>query len=75
MEHDKLHEECGLIGIWTDQHHAIGEKLYDGLISLQHRGQESAGIAVNQYGQIVQYKNVGLVNEVFDEDRINSLAG
>lgn len=75
MQHDKLKEECGLVGIWTNHHNAIGEKLYDGLISLQHRGQESAGIAVNQYGNFVQYKNVGLVNEVFDEDRINSLSG
>lgn len=75
MNHDKLHEECGLVGIWTNYHNAIGEKLYDGLISLQHRGQESAGIAVNQYGNLVQYKNTGLVNEVFDEERINSLAG
>lgn len=75
MTDDKLHEECGLVGIWTDNHQAIGEKLYDGLISLQHRGQESAGIAVNQFGSLVQYKNIGLVSEVFDEDRIQSLSG
>lgn len=72
---DKLHEECGVVAIWSSQHQPIGEKLYDGLISLQHRGQESAGMAVHQFGQLVQYKNVGLVSEVFDEDRIQSLSG
>lgn len=72
---DKLKEECGVIAISSPRHHAIGEKLYDGLISLQHRGQESAGMAVFQVGQIVQYKNVGLVSEVFDADRIQSLSG
>lgn len=72
---DKLHEECGVVGIWGKTHQNIGEKLYDGLISLQHRGQESAGMACYQINRIVHYKNSGLVKEVFDDERLSSMTG
>ena len=60
----KPHEECAVFGVSTLRDEAAGIT-YNGLLSLQHRGQESAGIAVTLGGKILYYKNVGLVNEVF----------
>ncbi len=78
---DSLHEECGVIGIYD-----MGDGLdvarltYYGLYALQHRGQESAGIAVNSIDendkiQILQYKDMGLVQEVFNNLVLNELKG
>lgn len=68
-----LGEECGVFGIYGDADSAGA--VYHGLFALQHRGQESCGIAVNDSGVINYYKNMGTVGEVFDEMRLNSLRG
>lgn len=72
---DKLHEECGVIGIYEKDNMNTGKLTYVGLIALQHRGQESAGIAVNNDGIITCYKEMGLVSEVFDNQILNLLKG
>ncbi|MCC6445181.1 MAG: amidophosphoribosyltransferase [Armatimonadetes bacterium] len=73
-EDDRLHEECGLFGI-----HADGEDVsrltYFGLFQLQHRGQESAGIAVSDGRGIQVYKQMGLVSQIFDEEILQTLDG
>lgn len=72
---DKPHEECGVFGIYTrgEQKVDVVSACYYGLFALQHRGQESCGIAVNDDGLITSYKDVGLVNEVFTEQALRSL--
>ena len=66
-------EECGIIGIASRDSREMAHDLYFGLFALQHRGQESAGIAVAyEPRKIHYYKKVGLVNEVFDEDKLNA---
>ena len=72
---DKLNEECGVVGIYSKERSSLGERIYYGLISLQHRGQESAGIATWHYDRILHYKNLGLVQEVFGEDQLVNLTG
>ncbi|MBO4899753.1 MAG: amidophosphoribosyltransferase [Lachnospiraceae bacterium] len=76
---DKLHEECGVFGIWKKNGQDASLDIYNGLLSLQHRGQEAAGIAVcNTYGErgnICIHKDMGLVTEVFDEAMLNDLQG
>lgn len=70
----KLHEECGVFGIFDrgDCGDIIMDTYY-GLYSLQHRGQESCGIAVNDGGVITCHKDIGLVNEVFTKDVLAGL--
>ncbi len=64
-------EECGIIGIASREKREMAHDLYFGLFALQHRGQESAGIAVAyEPRKIYYYKKMGLVNEVFDEDKL-----
>lgn len=71
---DKLHEECGVFGIFTpDPEEDVVLDTYHALYALQHRGQESCGIAVNDDGVISGYKDVGLVNEVFTKDVLQKL--
>ena len=70
-----LHEECGVFGIYdktgaTDMVSAV----YSALYALQHRGQESCGIAVNDDGVIQGHRDLGLVNEVFTPAVLGSLA-
>ena len=66
-------EECGIIGIASREKREMAHDLYFGLFALQHRGQESAGIAVAyEPRKIYYYKKMGLVNEVFDEDKLNA---
>jgi amidophosphoribosyltransferase len=72
---DKLKEECGVVGIYSPGIKNISQLIYFGLHSLQHRGQESAGIAVNNEGKIQYYKEAGLVNEVFNSTIIKRLQG
>ena len=72
---DKLHEECGIVGIYEKNNINTANLAYFGLIALQHRGQESAGIAVNNDGIITCYKEMGLVSEVFDNQILNLLKG
>lgn len=75
----ELHEECGVFGVWNPEGTNVAEDIYYGLLSLQHRGQEAAGIAVcdtaGEKGNICVHKELGLVSEVFDEERLHSLKG
>lgn len=73
---DKPREECGVFGVFNRGDDFAVEKLcYYGLYALQHRGQESCGIAVNDDGVITKHRDLGLVNEVFTKDALESLAG
>ena len=60
-----LHEECGVFGVFSPNKTHVADIAYYGLYALQHRGQESCGIVVNDDGVFFSEKNVGLVNEVF----------
>lgn len=73
LEQDKLNEECGVIGIYAPGEEAISQMLCFGLIALQHRGQESAGIAVLKGDKMQYYKEMGLVQEVFNNDILERL--
>ncbi|MDD4780583.1 MAG: amidophosphoribosyltransferase [Tissierellia bacterium] len=75
FEEDKLHDECGVVGIFTDNPELTSQLMYYGLFALQHRGQESAGIAINTGGKIEYYKNKGLVADVITNDVIERLSG
>lgn len=70
---DKPHEECGLFGVYDKEGLNVVEETYLALYALQHRGQESAGIAVNDDGVVTSYKDVGLVPEVFNEKSLATL--
>lgn len=70
---DKLHEECGVFGIYETRRADVATSTYFALYALQHRGQESCGIAVNDDGVINCYKNLGLVPEVFNKDALEKL--
>lgn len=70
----KLHEECGVFGIYDPEGNPAATTYY-GLVALQHRGQEGCGIAVNRERDIYHYKDVGLVNEVFNEEILGKLKG
>jgi amidophosphoribosyltransferase len=72
---DKLREECGVFGIYNNDQHDVARLTYYALYSLQHRGQESAGIAVNDDGTILYHKDMGLVPEIFNEVVLNHLKG
>ncbi|MGH7884285.1 MAG: amidophosphoribosyltransferase, partial [Thermodesulfobacteriota bacterium] len=69
----KLKEECGVFGIYD--HKAAANLAYLGLYSLQHRGQESAGIVSTDGKKLYHYRKMGLVTEVFDESSIAKLKG
>ncbi len=64
-EWNKLHEECGVFGVFSPTQQDVALQTYYGLYALQHRGQESAGIVVNDHGVFRHYKDTGLVNDVF----------
>lgn len=68
-----LHEECGVFGIYSTKTMDLASLSYYALYSLQHRGQESAGIAINDDGVFTVHKDAGLVNEVFSRERLNAL--
>src|SRR5690606_813607 len=67
-------DACGVFGVWAPGEE-VAKLTYFGLSALQHRGQESAGIAVSNGRQILVYKDMGLVSQVFDEATLESLAG
>ena len=76
LDYSKLKEECGVFGIYDNNDSLdIARLTYYGLYALQHRGQESAGIAVNNDGDIVYHKDMGLVSEVFDKRTLDELKG
>lgn len=70
---NKLNEECGVFGIFSQQTEDVAHLVYYGLYALQHRGQQSCGICVNDDGLFNTYKDVGLVNEVFDAEKLEKL--
>ena len=72
--HDKPREECGVFGIYAPGHDLAGLTYY-GLYALQHRGQESAGIAVADGSRVQLYKGMGLVSEVFSGNQLSNLKG
>ncbi len=72
---DSLHEECGVFGIYGSDPAVTAPIVYYGLYALQHRGQESAGIAINDNGSIVCYKEMGLVSDVFSSEKLAELKG
>ena len=73
---DQMEEACGVFGIYAqDESINVAEAAYYGLFALQHRGQESAGIAVADGKGIKHYRNLGLVPEVFDEEILHGLTG
>ena len=76
---DKLHEECGVFGIYAPKGENIVHDIYCGLTALQHRGQESAGLSVSDTagakGNISTKKGMGLVSEVFGHDDFDKLNG
>ncbi len=70
----KIKEACGIFGIISRETSELARKTYFGLFALQHRGQESAGIAVSyEKDKAVYYKNMGLVNDVFGEAELKLL--
>lgn len=69
-----VHEECGVFGILSNKKENLGKLVYYGLYALQHRGQESCGIVVNDDGVFSSYKDLGLVSEVFSRDILSHLS-
>ena len=76
---DGLHEECGVFGVYDLDGVDVASTVYYGLFALQHRGQESCGIAVSDTegpkGKVMASKGMGLVNEVFDGEKLERLKG
>lgn len=70
---DGMHEECGVFGVYSGETRDVAHTAYYGLYALQHRGQESAGIAVAYADKIQYYKGMGLVPEVFANGHLDSL--
>jgi len=75
MWQDKLQEECGVFGVYNNNEFDTSRMVYYGLFALQHRGQESAGIAVNNNGTIVYRKEMGMVADIFDDNVLDYLNG
>lgn len=78
-DEDTLHEECGVFGIYDFDGNDVASSIYYGLFALQHRGQESCGIAVSNTkgpkGNMLSYKGMGLVNEVFTTEQLEGMSG
>ena len=76
---DKLHEECGVFGIYDFDGNDVAPTVYYGLFALQHRGQESCGIAVSDTKgpkrKVISQKGMGLVNEVFTQEGLEQMRG
>ena len=79
MHNDKLKEECGVFGIYDFDGNDVASTIYYGLFALQHRGQESCGIAVSDTmgpkGRVSSYKDMGLLNEAFTPEILEKLKG
>ncbi len=67
-------EECGVFGVWAPGED-VAKLTYYGLYALQHRGQEAAGIAVADGSQVIVFKDLGLVSQVFDEQTLAAMSG
>ena len=78
MYHE-INEECGVFGIVSSPGKTVSSSIYYGLCALQHRGQESAGIAVcntsGPLGNLMCHKDLGLVNDIFTSDILSELTG
>lgn len=74
MEHNHWRDACGVFGVWAPGLD-VARLCYFGLYSLQHRGQESAGIAVSDGKELRMHTDLGLVSQVFSEEIIQSLPG
>lgn len=72
---DKFKEECGVFGVYSKSSLDVAKVTYYGLYALQHRGQESAGIAVSDGKNMNIHKSMGLVSEAFDEKSLSLLKG
>ena len=76
---DTLHEECGVFGMYDFDGADVASTIYYGLFALQHRGQESCGIAVSDTsgpkGKVTSHKGMGLVNEVFAPENLEQMKG
>ena len=76
---DKMHEECGVFGMYDFDNNDVATSIYYGLFALQHRGQESCGIAVSDTegpkGKVSSMKGMGLVNEVYTPESFEKLKG
>lgn len=70
---DSMNEECGVFGVYSDVKRSVAQTVYYGLYALQHRGQESAGIAVATKNKLEYYRAMGLVPEVFSSDKLDTL--
>ncbi len=79
IDEDALHEECGVFGMYDFDGNDVAPTIYYGLFALQHRGQESCGIAVSDTegpkGKVLSAKGMGLVNEVFTPEDLEKLKG
>jgi len=74
LDADTPREECGVFGVWAPDED-VAKLTYYGLYALQHRGQEAAGIAVADGSQVLVFKDLGLVSQVFDEQTLSALHG
>jgi amidophosphoribosyltransferase len=76
---DRIHEECGVFGIYAPPGEQVARDIYYGLMALQHRGQESAGMSLSDTegpkGNITTKKGMGLVNEVFEKKDLSEMQG
>lgn len=70
---NEIHEECGVFGVYSQENRDVAYTVYYGLYALQHRGQESAGIAVSYADKITYYKGMGLVPDVFSHGNLEKL--
>jgi amidophosphoribosyltransferase len=79
LDEDCLHEECGVFGMYDFDGNDVASTIYYGLFALQHRGQESCGIAVSDTGgpkgKVLSHKGMGLVNEVFTPEHLETMKG
>lgn len=76
---DEMHEECGVLGVYDTEGNDVVSNIYYGLFALQHRGQESCGIAVSDTngpkGKVMSCKGMGLISEVCTEENMENLKG
>ena len=69
----EIHEECGVFGVYSQENRKVAHTVYYGLYALQHRGQESSGIAVAYADKIMYHKGMGLVSDVFADGNLDTL--
>lgn len=75
LKNDKIHEECGVFGIYSPNGGNVAMSTYYALYALQHRGQASCGIAVNDKGVIDVYKGMGLVPDAIKNETLSKMEG